>query len=91
MPPSAVRGWTEIRGSPTREEFFAADCHHGQDRLGVTLQIVCQLEVLPDFGGTVELVLNNVDRSLPQMTYPSHDPEMMVPSGAVCKAQTLCS
>ena len=82
----------ERRHILTSDELFPIDSHNSQDRLSVTLQVIRQLETLPDLGCAVELLLSNLstNASLP-MTYLSHEPEMMVPSEAVCKAQTLCS
>ena len=75
----------------TSDELFPVDGHNSQNRLSVTFQVVRQTEVLPHLGRAVELLLSNFDRSSHLMTYLSHDPEIMVPSEAVCNAQTLCS
>ena len=75
----------------TREEIVPVDCHDGQDRLSVTSQIIRKLKALPDLRCAVELALSKLYRYFQPMTYLSHDPDIMVPSEAVCKAQTLCS
>ena len=75
----------------TGDKLFPIDGHNSQNRLRVTSQVIRQFEVLPHLGGTVEPVLSNLYHPSRLMTYLSHDPEMMVPSEAVCNAQTLCS
>ena len=75
----------------TGDELFPVNGHNRQNRQSVTCQVIRQLEVLPHLGRAVELVLSNIKHPSRPMTYLSHDPEMIVPSEAVCKAQTFCA
>ena len=89
--PISVRRGQATQQILTGDELFPINCHNSQNRLGVTFQIVRQLEVLPHLGGAVELALSNLNHPSGLMTYLSHDPEIMVPSEAACSAQTLFS